>query len=467
MERKKTKIVCTIGPACRGILDEMVKAGMDVARLNFSYGTHSQHREDIRRIREISAELGKPISIMQDLPGPKLRVGNIAPMELKRGEEITLAAKKRIGTIPIPYPELMEDIRIGEPIFMDDGRIKLRAIGKGEGEVKCEVLEGGILSSHKGINLPQTHLTLPSATEEDLNHLQFGLEEKVDYVALSFVRSRQDIGGVKEEIKRREFDTPVIAKIEKSEALKAIDDILEVSDGVMVARGDLGVEVPIEEVAIVQKIVIEKCNRAGRPVITATQMLESMVESQRPTRAEVTDVSNAIFDGTDAVMLSEETATGRYPIGAVETMSKIACRTEASLNYRQILLSKLDYRDETVSDAIAHATCQIAEELGAKGIVVSTNSGSTALKVSRYRPSAPILAITPREETWRRLNLVWGVYPYQVAGIRDTDDMMAQAERMGLESGLLQRGDRVVITAGVPFGLSGTTNLLKVQTIGG
>jgi len=435
MERKKTKIVCTIGPACRGILDEMVKAGMDVARLNFSYGTHSQHREDIRRIRELSAELGKPISIMQDLPGPKLRVGNIAPMELKRGEEITLAAKKRIGTIPIPYPELMEDIRIGEPIFMDDGRIKLRAIGKGEGEVK--------------------------------NHLRFGLEEKVDYVALSFVRSKQDIEGVKEEIKRREFDTPVIAKIEKSEALKAIDDILEVSDGVMVARGDLGVEVPIEEVAIVQKIVIEKCNRAGRPVITATQMLESMVESQRPTRAEVTDVSNAIFDGTDAVMLSEETATGKYPIGAVETMSKIACRTEASLNYRQILLSKLDYRDETVSDAIAHATCQIAEELGAKGIVVSTNSGSTALKVSRYRPSAPILAITPREETWRRLNLVWGVYPYQVAGIRDTDDMMAQAERMGLESGLLQRGDRVVITAGVPFGLSGTTNLLKVQTIGG
>jgi len=467
MERRRTKIVCTIGPACRGILEEMIKAGMDVARLNFSHGTHSQHREDIRRIRELSTQLGKPISIMQDLPGPKLRIGEIAPMELREGDEVILSAKGTEGAIPVPYQELVEDIKVGEPIFMDDGKIKLRATGKGEKEIRCEVLEGGILSSHKGINLPGTSLSLPSATEEDLNHLQFGLEEGVDYVALSFVRSKQDVVGVKEEVRRRGFDLPIIAKIEKSEALKAIDEIVAAADGVMVARGDLGVEVPIEGVALVQKMLIEKCNRWGKPVITATQMLESMVENQRPTRAEVTDVSNAIFDGTDAVMLSEETAAGKHPIEAVKMMAKIACRTEASLNYRQILLSKLDYRDETVADAIAHATCQIAEELRARGIVVSTNSGSTALRVSRFRPPAPILAITPREETRRRLNLVWGVYPYRVEGIEDTDDMMAKAERMGLESGLFQRGDKVVITAGVPFGQPGTTNLLKVQTIGG
>jgi len=356
---------------------------------------------------------------------------------------------------------------VGEPIFMDDGKIKLKALDKGEEGLRCEVLEGGLLTSHKGINLPETALTLPSATEEDLNHLQFGLEEGVDYVALSFVRSRQDVEMVREEIKGKGFDIPIIAKIEKSEALRAIDEIIGAADGVMVARGDLGVEVPIEEVALVQKMIIEKCNRAGKPVITATQMLESMVVSQRPTRAEVTDVSNAIFDGTDAVMLSEETAAGRYPIEAVKMMAKIATRTEASLNYGQILLSKLNYRDETVADSIAHATCQIAKELEVKGIVVSTNSGSTALRVSRFRPFAPILAITLKEETWRRLNLVWGVYPYRVEGIGDTDDMMAKAEKMGLESGLFQKGDRVVITAGVPFGQPGTTNLLKVQTIGG
>ncbi len=467
MERRRTKIVCTIGPACRDLLEGMIKEGMDMARLNFSHGTHSQHRADIRRIRGLSAELGRPVSIMQDLPGPKLRVGDIAPMELREGDEITLSAKGGESTIPLPYQELVEDIKVGEPIFMDDGKIKLRALGKEEGAIRCEVLEGGGLSSHKGINLPETSLSLPSATEEDLHHLQFGLEEGVDYVALSFVRSAQDVEGAKGEIRKRGFDTPVIAKIEKSEAVKAIDEIVEASDGVMVARGDLGVEVAIEEVALVQKMVIEKCNRAGKPVITATQMLESMVENQRPTRAEVTDVSNAIYDGTDAVMLSGETATGKYPIEAVGMMSKIAIRTEASLDYRQILLSKLDYREETVSDSIAHATCQIAEELRARGIVVSTNSGSTALRVSRFRPSAPILAITPQEETWRRLNLVWGVYPYRVEGIRSTDDMMAKAEKMGLESGLFQRGDKVVITAGIPFGLPGTTNLLKVQTIGG
>jgi len=467
MERRRTKIVCTIGPACRGKLGEMIKAGMDVARLNFSHGTHSQHREDIRKIRELSTELGRPISIMQDLPGPKLRVGEIQPMELKRGDEVILSAQGKEGTIPLPYQELVGDIKVGEPIFMDDGKIKLKALDKGEEGLRCEVLEGGLLTSHKGINLPETALTLPSATEEDLNHLQFGLEEGVDYVALSFVRSRQDVEMVKEEIRGRGFDTPLIAKIEKSEALGAIDEIIDAADGVMVARGDLGVEVPIEEVALVQKMIIEKCNRVGKPVITATQMLESMVVSQRPTRAEVTDVSNAIFDGTDAVMLSEETAAGRYPIEALKMMAKIATRTEASLNYGQILLSKLNYRDETVADSIAHATCQIAKELEAKGIVVSTNSGSTASRVSRFRPPAPILAITLKEKTRRRLNLVWGVYPYRVEGIGDTDDMMAKAEKMGLESGLFQKGDRVVITAGVPFGQPGTTNLLKVQTIGG
>ena len=467
MERRRTKIVCTIGPACRGFLREMVEAGMDVARLNFSHGTHSQHQEDIKRIREISVQLDKPISIMQDLPGPKLRVGEIEPMELKEGGEVILSARGGEEIIPIPYQELVEDTRVGEPIFMDDGKIQLRVIGKEDGKLRCEVLEGGMLSSHKGINLPETTLSLPSVTEEDLTHLRLGIDEGVDYVAVSFVRNAQDIERVKREIRKMGADTPVIAKIEKKEALKAIDEIIKAADGVMVARGDLGVEVSIEEVAIVQKMVIDKCNFEGKPVITATQMLESMVENQRPTRAEVTDVSNAIFDGTDAVMLSEETAMGKHPVEAVAMMSKIASRTEASLNYKQILLSKLNYRDETIADSIAHATCQIAEELQVKGIVVSTNSGSTALRVSRYRPPAPILAITPREEIWRRSNLIWGVYPYRVGGIKDTDDMMAQAERMGLESGLFQRGDKVVITAGVPFGLPGTTNLLKVQIIGG
>ena len=466
----RTKIVCTIGPASRSpeTLEQLIRAGMDVARLNFSHGTQTEHLEVITTVRRIAERLGKSIAILQDLAGLKIRIGEIASgaVMLEAGAPFTLTTRQVLGSrqeVFVDYPHLTEDVQRGDRLLLSDGDLELEVIGTTGEDVHCRVITGGTLASRKGVNLPARSITTPTVTDKDRDDLAFGLRHGVDYVAQSFVRTAADVLEVRGMIQDHGSTVPLIAKIETQDALTSIDEIIDSVDGVMVARGDLGVAVPLATVPRLQKMLIGKANRAGKPVITATQMLRSMQDSPRPTRAEVTDVANAVLDGTDAIMLSEETAIGRFPLEAVRMMAAIAADAESVFPFEAWI-----HRFETggpLPDAVARAACSMAADIDAAAIVTCTQSGGTARRVARYRPRAPILAPTPHAETYRRLALVWGITPLLNQSQPTTDELIAGAVGAALAAARVQRGDTVVITAGVPVGRAGMTNLIKVETL--
>lgn len=470
---RRTKIVCTIGPStdhAAGIAG-LVEAGMNVARLNLSHGKLEDHLRRAMIIREVSRQMKLFVAVLADTRGPEVRTGLLAsaPVFLAEGQEFTLTAAAVEGDsrrVSVSYPYLARDLAPGRLVLLDDGLITLKVKDIAGEDVLCEVVHGGELYNRKGINLPGTFLKLPALAAADREDLVRLFEEEIDFIAASFTRRWEDIVEVRRLVEEKRGECAIIAKIESLEGVENFASILDVADGMMVARGDLGVEIPTEEVPVLQKQIIQCCNRAGKPVITATQMLESMIRHPRPTRAEVSDVANAIFDGTDAVMLSGETAVGRFPVEAVSTMSRIAIRTEEALQYKQILEHFAPAMEKTVTDAISYATCHTAQELTAAAIITATQSGHTARMVSKYKPQAPIIAVTPRYRVAARLQLTWGVYPVLCPPMETTDEMFAAATRAALEEELIGEGDLVVITAGVPVGVSGTTNLLRVDTVG-
>lgn len=471
----RTKIVCTIGPACDQVetLKKMINAGMNVARLNFSHGNQTDHTQRMAMIRQAAAETGKTIGILLDTKGPEIRLGYFAdpPVLLEPGQEFTLTTREIKGDrnmVSVTYKELPQDVKAGDRVLVADGLIELAVKQTTATDVICQVVNGGKLSDQKGVNLPGVEVNLPSITEKDVADIKFGIEQNVDFIAASFIRKAADVLAIRQILEEAGADIDIIAKIESRQGVENLDEILKVADGIMVARGDLGVEIPAEEVPILQKIMIERCNRAGKPVITATQMLESMIQNPRPTRAEASDVANAIFDGTDAIMLSGESASGKYPVAAVQTMARIANRAEAALKYSKMLEQRGTVMQLTVTDAISHAVCTAARDLGAAAILTPTASGHTARMVSKYRPQAPIIAVTPTEKVLRKLALIWGVQPLFISEMTSgaTDEMVNRAVEVSLASGLIEGGDLVVITAGVPVGVHGTTNLMKVHTVG-
>ena len=471
---RKTKIVCTIGPASESLENtkKLIQAGMNVARLNFSHGDYEEHGNRIKTIRQACKELGKTVAILLDTKGPEIRLGKLKsePIELVQGERITLTTEEILGDIdriPVTYKDLPSDVSVGSTILIDDGLIGLNVLEVSGTEIKCEIVNSGQIKSKKGVNVPGVAISMPGITEKDASDIRFGIEQGVDFIAASFVRRASDVLEIRELLERHDGrHIQIISKIENQQGVDNLDEILEVSDGLMVARGDLGVEIPAEEVPLVQKQMIEKCNRAGKPVITATQMLDSMQRNPRPTRAEASDVANAIFDGTDAIMLSGETAAGKYPSESVQTMAAIAVRAESALNYREIFQKQALAQQTSVTEAISQAVASSSLELDAKAIVTSTESGYTARMVSKYRPKSPIIAVTPEEQVLRRLQLVWGVVPVQGTLVGTTDDMFDVAVEGALKTEIVRLGDTVIITAGVPVGRSGTTNLIKIHHIG-
>ncbi|MFC1824507.1 pyruvate kinase [Thermodesulfobacteriota bacterium] len=468
---RKTKIICTIGPVTSSAdrIKELILAGMDVARLNFSHGDHDSHRDIIRTIRRLCKELGKEVGILQDLRGPKIRIGRLPVPEwaLQTDEIVFLSPRDSFNqkTIPVDYPYLMDDVSSGDRILLADGRVELIIEEKHSDRLKARVLVGGVIHSHKGVNLPSSPLRIPAFTEKDQADLALGLEEEVDFVALSFVRHEKDLEPLREMLLRSENPPLLIAKIEKPQAIERFEQILEVVDGVMVARGDLGVEMPLEEVPIIQKRIIQMARLSVKPVITATQMLASMVNSPRPTRAEAADVANAVLDGTDALMLSEETAIGDYPIATVRIMDRIAKAAEPHLREHPLADETLSEKPMVTESAIARSACRMAEDLHAAAIVAGTTSGSTARLVARFRPSCPVLGLTPNRRTERQLSLSWGVIPSLVAPFSESDEIFELAGQWTTKHDIAQSGDRVIVTAGVPVGKQGTTNLLKVIEI--
>jgi pyruvate kinase len=470
---RRTKIICTVGPATAAPerLQALVEAGMNVARLNFSHGDHEFHAQTIQRLRQISNEQRKPIALMQDLCGPKIRLGVLpaAGLTVEAGQEVSFVLRQEgssLEELPLPIPTLFAMVRIGEPILINDGRVKLIVTKRDPDTIRAAVKIGGVISSHKGVNLPETRLPMASITEKDLLDLRFGIQSGVDWVAVSFVRSPVDLEPVQRMIEAAGVKIRIIAKIERREAVEQFDSILQVADGIMIARGDLGVEMPIDQVPLIQKDIIRRCNQAGKPVITATQMLESMISAPDPTRAEATDVANSILDGTDAVMLSGETAVGQYPIAAVQVMHNIAVRTEQSLPEGSRHYWSYPAGSLSVTESVAEAVCKIAYEVGARAILCNTSSGGAAKLVSKYRPITPIIALTVEEITYRQLALSWGVEPYLIPPVSNTEQMLMKAVKTVTERGLAKNGDQVVFTSGVPIGVSGTTSLINVHTIG-
>jgi len=469
----RTKIVCTLGPSTDSEerLREMIRAGMSVARINFSHGDHEIHARRIALVRRLAEEEGKVVAILGDLQGPKLRTGSIASGSaiLREGAEFILTTRPVPGDehqVHFPHPEVLPDIAPGHRILLDDGLLELQVLSVEGPDVRCRVLVGGELGSNKGVTLPGVPLRLPPLTEKDREDVRFAVAQEVDYLALSFVRRAGDVTQLKELLQEMGIEIPIVAKIEKQEALDNFAEILEVSDGIMIARGDLGVEIEPERVPLHQKTIIRRCREKGIPVITATQMLESMRFNPRPTRAEASDVANAIFDGTDALMLSGETAIGKYPVEAVRTMARIAEITESALPYHRWLERVYLEPSCTVTDAIGQATCEMAMELGARAIITSTVSGYTARMVARHRPATPIIATTPDPRTYRRLALVWGVQPLLVKEFTTTDEMISTTVEAAVERKFLQKGDLVIITAGIPVGGRGRTNMIKVHRVG-
>jgi pyruvate kinase len=466
---RRTRIVCTIGPssASPNVLRAMIHAGMDVARLNFSHGDASTHREVAANVREVAESVGKPLALLGDLQGPKIRTGALDSSfeRLVRGRQVTLVGGHRTqpNQIEISHVELVHSLRPGDRVLLDDGRIELAVRAVQDGRADASVVRGGLLGERKGVSVPGRPLPLPALTAKDLGDLKLAVELGVDYLALSFVRRAEDLVLCRQHLTGMNCSIPVIAKLEKLEAIKNLDEILEVADAVMVARGDLGVELKLGDLPAVQKEVIDRANRAGVPVITATEMLESMVTSNRPTRAEASDVANAIWDGTDAVMLSQETSIGAHPVEAVRAMARICLAAQKHPTFER---ARQVWREPgQVGGAIAHAAASTATELHAKVIIAFTESGTTALRCSKARPPMPVIAASPNVEVLRRTALYSGVVPLLVSPGRDTDQMIENATEAAKASGMVREGDRVVVVAGVPVGRPGQTNLLKVETV--
>ncbi|MCK9223205.1 MAG: pyruvate kinase [Limnochordia bacterium] len=470
--KRKTKIVCTLGPASEDyeIIYDLVRYGMNVARLNLSHGTHDEHRKRVENVRRAASELDVHIGVMFDIQGPKIRTGEVKePIILGKGQTFRLTPEPIVGDsrrVSVLYPSLLTDVTPGTVVFIDDGMIELVVQEISEGELVCSVTTGGILKSRQGVSLQGIRIDLPSLTEKDIEDIRFACELNVDFIALSFTRRAEDALAVKRLLDSLEGDIDVIAKIENMQGIENIGEIIDAADGIMVARGDMGIELPTEEVPLLQKLIISRCNEAGKPVITATQMLDSMVRNPRPTRAEVADVANAIFDGTDAVMLSGETAVGKYPLEVVQMMRSIADRADVALPYKEILDKRAAQTSLTVADAICHATCVTAYELGLKAIISSTRSGSTARKVARFRPKTPIVATTPSVKVARKLSLVWGVFPRIVDFAQDTDTVIELSAQRTCELGIASRGDLVAVTAGVGGSTPVGTNFIKVHELG-
>ncbi|WP_296646431.1 pyruvate kinase [Romboutsia sp. 13368] len=469
---KRTKIVCTLGPASEKeeVLTALVENGLNVARMNFSHGSHEEHKGRMDLVKKVREKLNKPVAILLDTKGPEIRTGNFDQPEvlLEEGQKFTITMKDVMGTkemCTVSYKGLASDVVAGDTILIDDGLVGLRVDEINGDDILCTVENSGIVKNHKGVNVPGVKINLPALTDKDISDIEFGISQGIDFIAASFVRKVSDVLAIREILERNNAtDIQIISKIENQEGVDNLDDIIAVSDGIMVARGDLGVEIPTEEIPVVQKLMIAKCNEAGKPVITATQMLDSMMRNPRPTRAEVTDVANAIYDGTDAIMLSGETAAGKYPVEAVKTMATIAKRTEETLDYDR-LLNKNDRSNATVTHAISHATCTTAVDLDASAIITCTSSGHTARMVSKCRPKCPIIATTNDERVMRRLALTWGVYPVKAEVAGNTDEVIENSIESSKNAGYINNGELVVITAGVPVGISGTTNLIKVHVI--
>jgi pyruvate kinase len=469
---RRTKIVCTLGPATDShtVMEQLIKAGMNVARFNLSHGTHEEHAQRIRTLRRLARYSATPVAMLLDLPGPKYRTGKLkdGQARLTKGTEVVLTTRQVMGSnavIPVNLPTLPQDTRVGDMVLLDDGAIQLKVLGRRATEIRCRVVVGGILAEGRGLAVPGRRNSAPFITDALRKHTRFAVRQQPDYLAVSFVSSADDVTSVRTILHEQGTDIPVIAKIERGAAVDEFDDILLASDGIMVARGDLGVDIPLERVPLVQKEIIKKCNQAGKPVITATQMLESMMNVPWPTRAEVTDVANAIFDGTDAVMLSGETSIGKYPTQAVGMMAKIAREAEGKLPYEQVLSERARWLEQKTSELISYSACHTAQTLKAKALVAFTQSGSTAGRVSKYRPRMPIVAITPDAAVAKRLVLRWGVYPFQIAGASSVEELFATGTRLSKELGLAKRGDLIVTTGGIPVGVAGSTNLLKVSQV--
>lgn len=466
----KTKKVATLGPSSSSheTIKALVEAGVNVFRLNFSHGTHEEHVERIHKIRSVEKETGVKVSILQDLQGPKIRLGKFKEdkVTLKEGQEFTITSQETLGNekiASVTFGEVIKDVKKGERIFVNDGMIRLIAEKNNGREIVTKIIQGGEVSDNKGLNFPDTSLSLMPISEKDVEDLSFGLSNGVDLVALSFVRNAEDIVLLKRYMEKFGRIIPVIAKIERWEAVKNIDEIARESESIMVARGDLGIELPIEKIPIIQKEIISICNNLGKPVITATQMLNSLVDNLTPTRAEVTDVANAIFDGTDSVMLSNETAVGHFPVEAVRVMHNIIEETEFSEIFYNHIINSKDTFEENISDAIAFSATEIAKITKAKLIICATESGKTATLISKHKPNIPILALTPCNDTLRYLNLKWGVYPHLVKRFKSVDEILKEGPKAAIDFGFLLKGDTYVITAGSHAGISGSTNLLKVD----
>lgn len=472
---RKTKIICTLGPATEdeSVLRRLMQGGMNAARFNFSHCTHEDASKKLEAVTRLREELGLPIATILDTKGPEIRVKTFqnGPVQLRAGDTFTLTTREVEGDekmVSITYQDLTKDLKAGARVLIDDGLVELRAEEVTDTDIVCTVINGGQVSNHKGINVPGTQLSMPFISEQDRADIIFGIEHGFDYIAASFTRSAKDILAIRSILK--EYDCHsinIIAKIENMEGVDNIDEILRVVDGIMVARGDMGVEIPLEDVPVLQKQLIQKSYLAGKQVVTATQMLDSMIKNPRPTRAESTDVANAIYDGTSCIMLSGETAAGKYPVEALETMVRIAEKAEESINY----IKRFNSRDNSdvafdVTNAISHATCTTAHDLGAKAIVTVTKGGGTARQLSKFRPLYPIVGCTTQEHVWRQLNLSWGVVPMLIDEVEDTDVLFDRAVDAAERTGLVNSGDLVVITAGVPLGISGTTNMMKVHVVG-
>ena len=470
---RKTKIICTLGPATddRNVLRQLMLAGMDVARVNFSHGSHEEHKVRIDTVKELREELGLPVALLLDTKGPEIRTLDFKePADLVEGQSYTLTTRNVTGTnkmCGVTFKNLPNEVSAGTKILIDDGLIELRVDRTTETDVVCTVMNGGRIAKHKGINIPGVDLSLPFLGEQDKSDIAFGVEQDFDMIAASFTRCADDIISLRSELEKNgNHDIQIISKIESTGGVENIDDIIRVSDGIMVARGDLGVEVPMEEVPVLQKEMIRKGFAAGKVVVTATQMLDSMIQHPRPTRAEATDVANAVYDGTSAIMLSGETAAGKYPVESVRTMSRIAERTEQSIDYTQRFRTSTWTERNDVTSAIAHATCTTAHDLGAVAIMTVTKSGRTARTISKYRPACPIISGTTSRKVWYQMNVLWGVQPIMVDEKNNTDELFDHVVDVARKQNLVKDGDLTVITAGVPLGVSGTTNLVKVQLVG-
>lgn len=472
---KKTKIVCTIGPASESeaILRRLMATGMNVCRLNFSHGDHSEHLERINRIKKLRDELDAHIGIMLDLKGPEIRTGkfeNGMTVSLKPGDKFILTTREVLGNqniCSVSYKDLTKDLSVGARVLIDDGLLELVVEDIQDTEIFTKVINYGEIKDRKGVNIPNVKMNLPALTEKDIEDIKFGIENDVDFIAASFVRKADDIINIKKVLEENGGDSiQIISKIENEEGLINLDEIIEVSDGIMVARGDLGVEVSNEKVPLVQKEIIRKTNYAGKPVITATQMLDSMIRNPRPTRAEVNDVANAILDGSDAIMLSGETAAGKYPVEAVETMVRIANNIEASVDFKKLNEARKYWSENDSTNVISMSVCQIAERLNANGIVAATTTGATAKAISKFRPNTNISAATYDSKVARKLSLVWGVYPVITKKVELTDELIDSSIFSSLKAGLIFEGELIVLTAGIPAGVGGTTNMIKVHTVG-